>query len=92
MLYVPGTGMVFTAVITPNTCDYCCWFAATGADAGDGAWYWCCSTFTVAAAPPGAPAVALNCWSSTKNYIFMPVDFMSDEIVLQKSLHSTTYW
>ena len=37
MLYVPGTGMVFTAVITPNSCDYCCSFAATAADAGDGA-------------------------------------------------------
>ena len=22
MLYVPGTGMVFTAGMTPNTCDY----------------------------------------------------------------------
>ena len=22
MLYVPGTGVVFTAVITPDTCDY----------------------------------------------------------------------
>ena len=24
VLYVPGTGMVFTAVITPNTSGYCC--------------------------------------------------------------------
>ena len=61
MLYVPGTGMVFTAVIRPNTCDHCCFFAATAADAVDGALYWCCSTFTVAAAAPGAPAAALYC-------------------------------
>ena len=50
MRYVPGTGMVFAAVVTPNTCDYCYSFAATVADAGDGAWYWCCPIFTVAAA------------------------------------------
>ena len=39
VLYVPGTGMLFTAVITPNTCDYCGCFAATAADAGDRALY-----------------------------------------------------
>ena len=49
--------MVFTAVISPF-CDYCCCFAATAADAGDCALYWCCSIFTAAAAP-GAPAVLL---------------------------------
>ena len=43
MLYVPGTGMVSTAVITPNTCNYCCSFSATAADAGDCALCWCCS-------------------------------------------------
>ena len=51
--------VVFTAVIT-RTCDYCCCFAATAADAVDGALYWCCSIFTAAAAP-GAPASALYC-------------------------------
>ena len=61
MLYVPGTGMVFTDVITPNACDYSCSFAANAADAGDGAFYWCYSLFTVAAAAPGAPAAALYC-------------------------------
>ena len=64
LLYVPGTRTVFTAVITPNTCDYCCCFAATAADAGDGALYWCCPIFT-AAATPAAPAVALCCASAT---------------------------
>ena len=58
---IPGTGMVFAAVITPNTCDYCCCFAATATDAGDGALYWCCSILTAAAAAPGAPAAALYC-------------------------------
>ena len=28
--------------------------------------YWCCSTFTAAAAVPGALAAALYCWSATK--------------------------
>ena len=59
MLYVLGTGMVFTAVITSKNFDSCCCFAATAADAGDGALYWCCSMFTVAA--PAAPAAALYC-------------------------------
>ena len=54
---------IFTAVITPNTCDDCCCFAATVADAGDDALYWCCYIFT-AAAVPGAPAAAL--YSATK--------------------------
>ena len=58
MLYVPGTGVKFTAVITPYTCDYCRCFAASAADAGDGALYWCCSILTPAAAPR-APAPAL---------------------------------
>ena len=51
--------MVFTAVISPF-CDYCCCFAATAADAGDCALYWCCSIFTAAVAAPGAPAAALH--------------------------------
>ena len=65
MLYVPGTGMAFTAVITavitPYTCDCCCCFAVATADAGDGALYWCCFIFIVAAASPGAPGAALYC-------------------------------
>ena len=61
MLYVPATGMVFTAVITPNTCDHsAAATAATATDAGDGALYWSCSIFT-AAASAGAPADALYC-------------------------------
>ena len=52
--------MLFTAVITPIIGDYCCCFAATAADDGDGALSWSCSIFTAAAAP-GAPAAALNC-------------------------------
>ena len=35
--------------------------AATAADAGEGALYWCCSIFYVAAAAPGAPAAARYC-------------------------------
>ena len=50
--------MVFSAVITPNTCDCCCRFAATAADAGDGVLYWCCAIFTVAAAAPGTAGAA----------------------------------
>ena len=53
------------------------------ADAGDGALYWCCSIFTAAAAP-SAPAAALRCWSATEIILFLPVDFVSDEIVIQK--------
>ena len=40
--------------------------AATAADAGEGALYWCCSIIYVATAAPGAPAAALYCWSSTE--------------------------
>ena len=58
---IPGTGMVFTAVTTPNTCDYCCCLVATAANAGDGALYWCCSILAAAAAAPGAPGAALYC-------------------------------
>ena len=58
--YIPGTGMVFTAVITPNTCDYCCYCSTTVADTGDGVLYWCYPLFTAAAAAaPGSPAAAL---------------------------------
>ena len=59
--YVPGTGTVFTAVITPYTRDYCCYFSTTLADTGNGALYWCCPLFTAAAAAaaPGSPAAAL---------------------------------
>ena len=59
--YVPGTVMVFTAVITPinSTHYYCCYFATTDADAGDGAFHWCCFIFAAAAATSGAPAAAL---------------------------------
>ena len=53
--------MVFTAVITPNTCDYCCCLAATAADACDGACIGAALIFTVAAAAPGAPAAAQYC-------------------------------
>ena len=62
VLMIPGTGIVFTTGITPNTCDYCCCccFAATAADAGDGGFYWCCSILTAAAAPR-APVAALYC-------------------------------
>ena len=72
MLYVPGTDRVFTPVISPinNTCDYCCCFAATAADAGDGALYWCCSIFTAAAAAPGAPATALYCWCAANIMLY----------------------
>ena len=53
--------MVFTAVITPinGTHYYCCYFATTDADAGDGAFHWCCFIFAAAAATSGAPAAAL---------------------------------
>ena len=61
MLYVPGTVMVFTAVITPSTCYYCCCFATTDGYAGDGAFHWCCFIFAAAAANSGVPAVALYC-------------------------------
>ena len=61
VLYVPRTGMVFTAEINPNTCNYCCCFAATAANAHDGALYWCCSILTAADAAPGAPAAAPYC-------------------------------
>ena len=37
---IPGTGMVLAAVISPNTCDYFCCFAANAADVGDGALFW----------------------------------------------------
>ena len=86
MLYVPGTDRVFTPVISPinNTCDYCCCFAATAADAGDGALCWWCSIFTVAADAPGGLAAALCCWSSTKISISCLCNFISDEIVIQK--------
>ena len=84
MLYLPGIGRAFTAAITPNTCDYCCCFAATAADAGDGALCWWCSIFTVAADAPGGLAAALCCWSSTKISISCLCNFMSDEIVIQK--------
>ena len=70
MLYLPGIGRAFTAAITPNTCDYCCCFAATAADAGDGALYWCCSIFTAAAAAPGAPATALYCWCAANIMLY----------------------
>ena len=92
MLYVPGTGMLFTAVITPIICDYCCCFAATAADARVGALYWCCCIFTVAAAAPGAPAAALYCWFSTKIILLRLWNFMPDEIMIQKRLYSATYW
>ena len=61
VLMIPGTGIVFTTGITPNTCVYCCCFAATAADAGDGAFYCCCYILTAAAAALGAPAAALYC-------------------------------
>ena len=35
--------------------------AATAADNGDGALYWCCSILTAADAAPGAPAAAPYC-------------------------------
>ena len=66
VLYVPGTGMVSTVVIKPNTCDYCCCFAATAAGSVDGAWYWYCSILTAADAAPGARTAALYCGSATK--------------------------
>ena len=59
--YVPGTARVFTAVITPNTCNRCCCFAATAANDCDHASYWRCSILTAAVAAPGAPAHALYC-------------------------------
>ena len=76
MLYVPGTGMVFTAVITPNSCDYCCSFAATAADAGDGALYSCCSLYIYCCCCCSwcscCCSVVLICYW---NHIIMPVEF-----------------
>ena len=84
--------MLFTAVITPNTCDYRCYFAATAADAGDGALKWYCSIFTAPAAAPGAPGAALYCPSATKIILLCLWNFMSDEIVIQRRLYSASYW
>ena len=95
MLYVPGTGipgMVFTAVILPHTCDFCCCFAATAADAGDGALYWCCSIFTGAPGAPGAPAAALCCSSSTKIILLCLWNFISYRDCDTKRLYAATYW
>ena len=89
-LYVPDTGVVFTAVISP-TCDYCCCFAATAADAGDGALYWCCYIYCCCCSRCSWCA-APYCWSATKMILLCLWNFMSDEIVIPKRLSSATYW
>ena len=89
MLYVPGTGMVFTAVVTPNTCDYSATVLLR-------------LLLTLVMMLCIGPALYLlllssccswcSCCCSVLLICYKNHKIMSDEVVIQKGLHFVRYW
>ena len=79
MRYVQGTGMVFTAIITPNTYHYCCSFAVTAA------LYLMLLLLLLV-------LMLLLCIADLLLKSDFLQNVMSYEIVIQKRLYSATYW